>query len=236
MASVIDLRRFRFMQGLRDGTAVSNRTKHQTFLVPLALGLGPGGSEFLVCLCYMQLTWLRLAFFISRAIKSKIRRRKLAYAIDLISTWNQVSQSRLICSMRLTTSCRISLILVVLKLSSCVDSVHSRTLSWQHNPRSQANPTTTTCLGCLCPPTTIHPAPPHPTRDPLAVVINPDFLCALWSSRFEVSSTTTPNVPESNIISAHLRKGFAVITYIMPFTYLDLPNSDRLSHCYQKGA
>ncbi|KAF5351242.1 hypothetical protein D9756_008441 [Leucocoprinus leucothites] len=61
----------RFMQALRDGTAISNCTKHKTLLVPLALGLGPG------------------AFFISRAVKAKIRRNKLSYAINLINTWNQ---------------------------------------------------------------------------------------------------------------------------------------------------
>ncbi|KAF9445679.1 hypothetical protein P691DRAFT_254637 [Macrolepiota fuliginosa MF-IS2] len=61
----------RFMQDLRDRTAFPNSQKNSTFIIPIALGLGPG------------------AFFISNAIKAKIRRKKLAHAIALINTWNQ---------------------------------------------------------------------------------------------------------------------------------------------------
>jgi len=61
----------KFMRDLQDCTALSECTKKKTFLIPVALGLGPA------------------ACLVSRAAKNRIRSKKLASAIDLINTWNQ---------------------------------------------------------------------------------------------------------------------------------------------------
>lgn len=81
---------FRFMQDLQDCTALSNCTKNKTLFIPIALGFGPGGSSAIshVATSY---SLSPIAFFISEAIKAKMRKEKLARAINLINAWNQVS-------------------------------------------------------------------------------------------------------------------------------------------------
>jgi len=61
----------RFMQDLQECTALSKCTKRKTLLIPVAAGLGPG------------------AFLVSKAIKARIRNKKLGRAINLINTWNK---------------------------------------------------------------------------------------------------------------------------------------------------
>lgn len=61
----------RFMQDLQECTSLSKCTKRKTLFIPIALGLGPG------------------AYLISKAIKARIRNKKLDRAINLINTWNQ---------------------------------------------------------------------------------------------------------------------------------------------------
>lgn len=81
----------RFIQDLRDGTTLPKYLGPRV-LVPAIIGIGLGGKIYSDWHDILKIYGsYSLAYLINKAIKVKVRAKKLEYAISLINTWNQVS-------------------------------------------------------------------------------------------------------------------------------------------------